>query len=147
MSSTGSATAVGAAALRLGEHRRSDAVHECATLVRLALRRGLALPGAKEQLVQAIERHVGPGRRAVFVCLLLLAFAPAATAATPTITEFSAGITPGSAPISIAAGPDGNLWFSNKTAHGPGNDHPSGRGDWSDGITAGPDGNLWFTTR
>jgi len=28
------------------------------------------------------------------------------------VTEFSAGITPGSAPAFITAGPDGNLWFS-----------------------------------
>ena len=29
-----------------------------------------------------------------------------------TVTEFSAGITPNSAPVGITAGPDGNLWFT-----------------------------------
>ncbi|HEY1237656.1 MAG TPA: hypothetical protein VGE91_04915, partial [Solirubrobacterales bacterium] len=28
------------------------------------------------------------------------------------ITEFSAGLKPGSVPVGIAAGPDGNLWFA-----------------------------------
>jgi len=28
------------------------------------------------------------------------------------VTEFSAGVTPSSEPKGIAAGPDGNLWFT-----------------------------------
>src|SRR5262249_45714565 len=34
------------------------------------------------------------------------------TSAAGQITEFSAGLDPGSAPVGIAAGSDGNLWFA-----------------------------------
>ena len=59
-----------------------------------------------------------------------------------------------SVPFGIAAGPDGNLWFTNygndsigritpagvvSTYTGAGISHPVG-------IAAGPDGNVWFTT-
>lgn len=37
---------------------------------------------------------------------------PATAVAAPGVTEFSAGITPGSDPRGITAGPDGNLWFT-----------------------------------
>ena len=77
------------------------------------------------------------------------------------ITEFSAGITPGSRPTGITAGPDGNLWFTEPgigaTGSGPdriGRITPAGTvtefsagitpGSVPEGITAGPDGNLWF---
>jgi len=55
------------------------------------------------------------------------------------------------APSSIAAGPDGNLWF---TATGLGRISPTGTITMLpglnalallSGITAGPDGNMWFT--
>jgi len=35
-----------------------------------------------------------------------------------TVTKFSAGISDGAAPFSIAAGPDGNLWFTENRATG-----------------------------
>src|SRR5947209_7554366 len=70
------------------------------------------------------------------------------------ITEFSAGITPGSQPFDIAVGPDGNLWFT-ETADRIGRITPTGKitefsagitaGSQPSGIVAGPDGNMWFT--
>jgi streptogramin lyase len=42
---------------------------------------------------------------------VLLAW-PGGAAAAPTITEFTNGLTANSAPFEIAAGPDGNLWFT-----------------------------------
>jgi streptogramin lyase len=70
-------------------------------------------------------------------------------------TAFSTNITPGSSPLGIAAGPDGNLWFTEKTASKIGRITPSGAvtefatgitpTSMPLGITAGPDGNLWFT--
>ena len=88
-----------------------------------------------------------------------------------TITEFTAGLHPGgdpngSVPLAITAGPDGNLWFTDKDsarqgglAGAIGRITPSGQiTEFFDGsldslsslysasITAGPDGNLWFTS-
>jgi streptogramin lyase len=54
----------------------------------------------------------------------------------------------------IAAGPDGNLWFTEFDGNKIGRISPGGTitefpvptlGSHSEGITAGPDGNLWFT--
>jgi len=74
------------------------------------------------------------------------------TSAGTLLPDFSAGISPGASPNSIALGPDGNIWFTESAGIGritPGgtvtefslvpNDDPSAK------ITAGPDGNLWFT--
>jgi streptogramin lyase len=71
----------------------------------------------------------------------------------PTINEFP--ITAGSTPANIAAGPDGNLWFTEESANQIGTINPSTHavsefavstvGGAPLGITAGPDGNLWFT--
>jgi streptogramin lyase len=76
-------------------------------------------------------------------------------AAAPTITEFAAGLTAGSGPRSITAGPDGNLWFTENDGNRIGRITPTGTitqfsagltpGSGPLGITAGPDGNLWFT--
>jgi len=71
-----------------------------------------------------------------------------------TITEFP--LPEGSnAPFAIAAGPDGNLWFSEFslnpkigriTVAGAITEFPTPRPDATPaGIVAGPDGNLWFT--
>jgi len=57
-------------------------------------------------------------------------------------------------PHGIAAGPDGNLWFTELGANQIGRVTTSGAfrefpiptaGSYADGIAAGPDGNLWFT--
>ena len=71
------------------------------------------------------------------------------------ITEFTAGITSGSVPIGITAGPDANLWFTEFNSNRIGRITPSGTltefsagitsGSNPRGIAAGPDGNLWFT--
>ena len=68
------------------------------------------------------------------------------------VTEFTAGLTPNSGPNRIAAGPDGNLWFTQNIG-GIGRITPTG--DITEfaipspnsgplGIEAGCDGNLWF---
>src|SRR5215470_2927041 len=53
--------------------------------------------------------------------------------------------------VGITAGPDGNVWFADPTAHAVGRLTPAGQvtefptpGIEADAITAGPDGNLWF---
>jgi len=84
------------------------------------------------------------------LCLVTASGAGAA----PTVTEFGAGLSPGAQPWDIAAGPDGNLWFTEKAGNRIGRITPSGHideftagitGTNLEGITAGPDGNLWFT--
>jgi streptogramin lyase len=65
------------------------------------------------------------------------------------VREFPAG----SATSGIAAGPDGNLWFTEFNGNTIGRITPAGEitrfpvptgGGEPDGIAAGPDGNLWF---
>lgn len=72
-----------------------------------------------------------------------------------TITEFKDGISPGSQPIGIAQGADGNLWYVNKATNRITRISPAGTvteftagisaSSGLQGIAAGPDGNLWFT--
>jgi hypothetical protein len=80
----------------------------------------------------------------------------AAAAPLGQITEFSSGADPGAFVTSVAAGPDGNLWFSDRgSTPAIGRITPSGTitefstslnaGRIPDGIAAGPDGNVWFT--
>jgi streptogramin lyase/plastocyanin len=65
------------------------------------------------------------------------------------ITEFD--VSAASIAQAIAAGPDGNLWFTGNAPGTIGQMTPTGSfatfpgGNASRGITAGPDGNLWFT--
>lgn len=71
---------------------------------------------------------------------------------TAAITAFS--IPSGNSPFGVAAGPDGNVWFTEKageigminpTTHAVSEfPIPTSSGSPT-GITAGPDGNLWFT--
>jgi streptogramin lyase len=74
-----------------------------------------------------------------------------AHASTPVVTNYTGtGI---SEPLRIAAGPDGALWFTNRTNNSIGRittggvvTNYTGTGiSYPDGITAGPDGALWFT--
>lgn len=68
------------------------------------------------------------------------------------ITEFTIP-TANSHPYEIAAGSDGNLWFTEFDANKIGRITPSGAiteyslptSSWMRGITNGPDGALWFT--
>ena len=86
---------------------------------------------------------------------LFLAGTSLASAITPQIVEYSAGISPSAFPAYITAGPDGNLWFTevnaNKigriTTDGVVTEFTAGITPFSGptGITAGPDGNMWFT--
>jgi streptogramin lyase len=84
--------------------------------------------------------------------LLFGAFAGAAPLGN--ITEFSAGLNPGSAPFRIASGPDGNLWFTDQgTTKAIGRITPDGAiseialpsTSVPRQIRVGADGNVWFT--
>ena len=95
------------------------------------------------------------------VSIACLAVAAPARAITPTITEFSNGLTAFSDPTSITVGPDGNLWFVEYPTPGRiGKITTSGvitevaEGGTTPnlplnpqiaGIEPGPDGQLWFT--
>jgi hypothetical protein len=69
------------------------------------------------------------------------------------VSEFATGIS--GLPDGIAAGPDGNLWFTEFYGDRIGRITPAGvvtefstgvsTNSHPDGIAAGPDGNLWFT--
>ena len=70
-----------------------------------------------------------------------------------TVKEFGVLTTTGQ-PWGIAAGPDGNLWFTERSSNKIGRMTPTGTvteyslpvaGGYPAGIVAGPDGNLWFT--
>ncbi len=69
------------------------------------------------------------------------------------ITEYTLP-TPSSFPFGIAAGPDGNVWFTEFSGNKIGRITSSGSiteyvipsGGSPLGIAAGPDGNIWFTT-
>ena len=75
------------------------------------------------------------------------------SATSGTITEYPIP-TASSAPGDIAAGPDGNLWFTENLVGKIGKISPSGTfteypipsvNPHPYAIAAGPDGNLWFT--
>jgi streptogramin lyase len=93
------------------------------------------------------------------VATLAIALVASRAATAVTITEFPLP-TAGSRPLWIAAGPDGNLWFTEYTYFGDFIPNKIGRitrdgvitefsiptaGSLPFGIAAGPDGNLWFT--
>jgi len=89
-----------------------------------------------------------PGAAGVAVLVGMVA----GIAGAQTITEFPVP-TPESGPFAIAAGPDGNLWFTSIIGH-VGRITPGGvvtefsiptAGSQPEAIVAGPDGNLWFT--
>jgi streptogramin lyase len=71
------------------------------------------------------------------------------------VTEYTAGITPNSDAIQIAAGADGNMWFTESainqiakiTTTGTVTEYSSGISAASGPyyITGGPDGNVWFS--
>lgn len=87
-------------------------------------------------------------------CAAALAFA-APVAAAPTITEFPIP-TPDSQPWDIVQGPDGNLWFIEKSVSKIGRVVPgpppaitdyntADAGAQPEGIAVGPDGKVWYT--
>src|SRR5438093_1260167 len=85
---------------------------------------------------------------------LALAAGSAGAAPLGAITEFSSGLNPGANPAQVQAGPDGNLWFSDR-AGAIGRITPDGTiTEFSNGlnpgasdqsIAMGPDGNMWFS--
>lgn len=97
------------------------------------------------------KRVVGSLTAVCMACAWIVVFPEAAPAATGNIVEYSIP-TANSGPVAIAAGPDGNLWFTE--TNNIGRITPSGSiteypvptsGASPAGIVTGPDGNLWFT--
>ncbi len=93
------------------------------------------------------------GVRIAALTLALLGACLAGVARGQVITEFPVP-TASSEPAPIAAGPDGNLWFTEITGNRIGRITTSGMvtefpvptaASQPIGIAAGPDGNLWFT--
>ena len=91
---------------------------------------------------------------AALASVAALAVLPASASAG--VTEFDAGLTPGNAPADITAGPDGNLWFTQRgvlpgigtiTPAGAVTEYPVAPLQVPGEITTGPDGALWFTER
>jgi streptogramin lyase len=81
-------------------------------------------------------------------------FSAIAPATPPLFRAFPSAV--GSVPVGITAGPDGNLWFTERDGNRVGKITPAGvitgfalptAGSGPLGITSGPDGNLWFTER
>ncbi len=82
----------------------------------------------------------------------LLLLVPIICPAQVTFMEYPPLPAANSYPASIAAGPDGNLWFTEVgkigriTKDGVLSEFPVGGVDSGVWITSGPDGNMWFTT-
>src|ERR1700737_82313 len=127
-----------------------------------ALRRQKGFPPPRPPNVTVPERKMSSGAVGVasYRCRILLGcmFASfcllSGGAWEQVITEFSIGSTAGFGPEFIAAGPDGNLWFTElndrigrMTPLGVVTEFSAGisAGARPFKITAGPDGNLWFT--
>ena len=95
--------------------------------------------------------HLAALLTAIVVSVGWLGLSSLAAWAAGTFTEFPLP-SANSQPSHIAAGPDGNLWFSEEVANQIGRITPAGTitefpGAGSPvGITAGPDGNLWFAS-
>jgi streptogramin lyase len=99
------------------------------------------------------DRRHHAGAYTLLLCGLLQTVSASALTPTGTITEFTIP-TPLSYPLGIAAGPDGNLWFTETqkigriTPAGVITEFPLSvlwSGSGPNKIAAGPDGNLWFT--
>jgi streptogramin lyase len=87
-----------------------------------------------------------------FLHLAVLVLAAITCPAQVTITEYPIPTT-NSRPELVCAGPDGNVWFTERlgdkigkiTTAGVITEYPLAAGSNPYGITTGPDGNLWFT--
>ena len=149
----------------LARQRAAELQHavERARLAREVRMRGRKLP--RWNLITRLKarpaRVFGPLIVPVMLAVLALS-APTATAdPLGEVTEFSTGLAAGSLPEWIAAGPDGNLWFTDLHFPNDGETRQIGRIAPSGQITeftnpqnpyflpeqiaTGPDGNLWFT--
>jgi streptogramin lyase len=120
--------------------------------------------GIRQLLHRRSARFARPG---FAVCLALLAASmlPAAAAAAPLgqVTQFNGfanfGVGAAHNPAGVAAGPDGNVWFTDDGGAGSmnavGRITPSGTiteftaglnaGASPGAVTTGPDGNIWFS--
>src|SRR5260370_39590475 len=99
-------------------------------------------------------RHLSTGCAMLAVLALVFGAWPA-SAAGATVTEFPIPSFVRE-PFGIAAGSDGNLWFTEQTYNNIGRITPAGTltefavpltnftGGSFESIAAGPDGNLWF---
>ena len=98
----------------------------------------------------------GLGQRLALLAAIMVGAAVPAAAQATAITEFPLTVNPGSDPLGITPGPDGNLWFTDGgTTKAIGRITPSGTiTEFTQGftsaakpvdITNGQDGNLWFT--
>ncbi len=120
--------------------------------MRRAERQGSALR-RKGSRRQAVHKHLLTCVLTFSALFIPLALASGAQATPGQITEFPTP-TRDSDPMGIAAGPEGNLWFTESGGNKIGRITPGGQitefplpsaESRPDGITAGPDENLWFT--
>ena len=97
-------------------------------------------------------RSLMPSVKLGLIVAAMGALSSVATAATPSIAEFPLP-NAGSVPNGIAAGPDGNVWFTEYIGNRIGRITPGGvitefpvptPNAEPNGIVMGPDGNLWF---
>jgi streptogramin lyase len=112
------------------------------------------MPSQRRGIVRPAGRFIATWTGAVCLGFALLQLAAGAAQA-QVVTEFSAGISAGAEPGAITAGPDGNLWFTERRGLRIGRITPNGvvtefsagitGGSRPSDITVGPDGNLWFT--
>jgi streptogramin lyase len=96
------------------------------------------------------SRNFNAGRQRISLVLFLLLLGISGLLQAQVTNEFSVP-TAGSVPLFIAAGPDGNLWFSEFSASNLGRITPAGvvtefpTSNATVGVTVGPDGKIWFT--
>src|SRR5438552_2044428 len=92
--------------------------------------------------------------RAILIAAIILFVGGLRVSAEPNASDVSTvpAITSASGVHGVAAGPDGNLWFTEHDVNKIGRITPAGvvtefpiPGVGPDSITAGPDGQLWFT--
>jgi streptogramin lyase len=136
--------------------RDGAALYNAFKRARRPIARGSRLLGAWVKLCACQVEAAPMTRRAVAALgLALLALSATASAAgTPTISEYSNGLSSDAGPLSIVTGPDGNLWFTQSggtkaidriTPSGAITVYKPGGSSAVRDIARGPEGNLWFT--
>ena len=130
---------------------------ERARLAREVRMRGRKLP--HRNLITRLRARPARVLGSLIVAVMLAVLALSAPAATADplgqVSEFSTGLPAGTYPEWIAAGPDGNLWFTDEgttraigriTRSGQITEFSTGLNPraYPVGITVGPDGDMWF---